>query len=309
MGDVLNLPDAADKGKPAEVWKTTGETFRCDKDLFDFSLMKQTEAAAAIALPTGAVLGAGIGAGVGAAKSKQNNCSNSKFREELLRQIQETKSTATLAEILLNIDKNSGVSGADEKQASDYISATTTPAQFTEEICTQVLQLQDIYTNYSSVIAKCETAAQDPRIETVVETCVKCTDTQSSGCTECDNVGTNNKDIIIIETIEDDVTVVAQSGERFDFDYLDDLINGAYATDADGNIVATTLFDIDDLNGDTTPETIIEKATEVVKENPEIVVAPTSLMAIGTFAGYMLSKKHRGSEILDEETEYSDDEE
>jgi hypothetical protein len=76
LGDVLNLPDAADKGKPAEVWKTTGETFRCDKDLFDFSLRKQTEAAAAIALPTGAVLGAGIGAGVGAAKSKQNNCSN-----------------------------------------------------------------------------------------------------------------------------------------------------------------------------------------------------------------------------------------
>ena len=112
-----------------------------------------------------------------------------------------------------------------------------------------------------------------------------------------------------IEVTEDeDMTVLADPTDRFDFDYLEDLIEGAYETDADGNIVVTTMFDMEAYKDPDAPESVVEKVTEAVKENPEIVVAPTSLMAVGSFAGYMLSKKHRGNEILDEETEYSDDE-
>lgn len=112
-----------------------------------------------------------------------------------------------------------------------------------------------------------------------------------------------------IEAAEDeDMTVLADPTERFDFDYLEELIDGAYATDENGNIVVTTLFDMDAYADPDEEAGVVERVTEAVKENPEIVVAPTSLMAVGTFAGYMLSKKHRGNEVLDEETEYSDDE-
>ncbi|MEE1110763.1 MAG: hypothetical protein UIH99_00950, partial [Alphaproteobacteria bacterium] len=46
----------------AEVWKAAGESFNCNKDLFGFSLMKDTATAAVVGIGGGAVLGVGIGA-------------------------------------------------------------------------------------------------------------------------------------------------------------------------------------------------------------------------------------------------------
>ena len=112
-----------------------------------------------------------------------------------------------------------------------------------------------------------------------------------------------------LETQKQDYEQQQESTDRFDFQYLDDLINGAYETDAQGNIVTTTAFDMTAYAEQTTEAGVVERATEAVKENPEIVIAPTSLIAVGTFAGYLMSKKHRGYEILDEEDDsYSDDE-
>ena len=91
----------------------------------------------------------------------------------------------------------------------------------------------------------------------------------------------------------------------FDFNYLDELINGVYETDVFGNVITTTAFDYEQYT--TTEESIIEKTVETVKENPEIVAAPTGLIAVGAFAGYLLTKKHRDSEAYseneDEDTE------
>ena len=94
--------------------------------------------------------------------------------------------------------------------------------------------------------------------------------------------------------------------EGFDFNYLDDLLNGMYETDENGNIVTTTTFDYEQYT--TEKQNIIEKTVETVKEKPEIVVAPTGLIAVGAFAGYLMTKKHRDSEIYIE-SENAEDEE
>ena len=92
------------------------------------------------------------------------------------------------------------------------------------------------------------------------------------------------------------------SGSDFNFDYLDELLNGTYETDVFGNIVTTQGFDYSETT--TEKQSIITKTVETVKENPEIVAAPTGLIAVGAFAGYLMTKKHRDSEAyLEEESE------
>ncbi len=93
-----------------------------------------------------------------------------------------------------------------------------------------------------------------------------------------------------------------KSTDRFDFDYLEDLIGGVYATDADGNIVTTaSVFSSD--GEDSSEDTIIDKAVQTVIEKPEVVVAPTGIVALGSLAGYLLTKKHRDAEVPEEDSE------
>lgn len=89
--------------------------------------------------------------------------------------------------------------------------------------------------------------------------------------------------------------------EGFDFNYLDELLSGVYETDENGNIITTTMFDYEQYT--TEKQNIIEKTVETVKEKPEIVVAPTGLIAVGAFAGYLMTKKHRDSEVYSEDEE------
>lgn len=81
--------------------------------------------------------------------------------------------------------------------------------------------------------------------------------------------------------------------KRFDSAYLEDLIGGVYATDANGNIVTTTIVSYsEDEKADA--EGIVYKVTEAVKESPEIVAVPSSLLAAFSVAGYMMNRKHQG---------------
>lgn len=84
----------------------------------------------------------------------------------------------------------------------------------------------------------------------------------------------------------------------YEFGYLQDLLDGKYATDADGNILTTKGASFIGVEDDEKNDTIIQKATTVVKENPEIVAAPTSVIALGALAGYLMMKKHRDTEML-----------
>lgn len=93
--------------------------------------------------------------------------------------------------------------------------------------------------------------------------------------------------------------------EGFNFDYLDELLEGVYSTDAFGNIITTQGLEYPETT--TEKQSIIDKTVETVKENPEIVVAPTGLIAVGALAGYLMTKKHRDSEAyLEEDDEYTE---
>ncbi len=78
--------------------------------------------------------------------------------------------------------------------------------------------------------------------------------------------------------------------ERYDSAYLEDLIAGVYATDANGNIITTT--ELSDSQEETADEGIIYKVTEAVKESPEVVAVPSSLLAAFSVAGYVMNRKH-----------------
>ena len=85
---------------------------------------------------------------------------------------------------------------------------------------------------------------------------------------------------------------------RHNFEYLDELFAGVYVTDADGNIITTSfLFDF---KGEDPAGSIIQVVTTAVKENPEIIIAPTSLFALGSLAGVFFKKRQRTS-VLDSE--------
>ncbi len=94
----------------------------------------------------------------------------------------------------------------------------------------------------------------------------------------------------------------------FDFNYLEELIDGVYVTDANGNIVTTqSLYSYDD--EDEATESIIERVTETVKESPEVVAVPSSLLAAFSVMGYFMARKHRDGSVIGFEDEKEESEE
>ena len=90
--------------------------------------------------------------------------------------------------------------------------------------------------------------------------------------------------------------------DYYDFKYIEELFAGVYATDADGNIITTTSFFTYGSQADEKEGSILETVTEAVKDNPELIVAPTSLITLGSLAGFFFSRKQRKS-VLDGEEE------
>ena len=73
-----------------------------------------------------------------------------------------------------------------------------------------------------------------------------------------------------------------------DFDYLNQLFNETYASD-EGTYAALTTEKRDE-------STAVQRAAAAVKENPEIVAAPTSILAVGVLAGYLFNVRKKSSE-------------
>lgn len=73
---------AVGNDQPAEVWRRAGDTFTCNRELFGFSLMNQTNTAAVVGIGGGAVVGAGVGAIAGHG-DRAFDCSIEKHREML----------------------------------------------------------------------------------------------------------------------------------------------------------------------------------------------------------------------------------
>lgn len=78
---------------------------------------------------------------------------------------------------------------------------------------------------------------------------------------------------------------------RFDSEMLEEFISDVYSTDANGNIITTTIVSAE--TEETTDEGIVEKVSETVKESPEIVAVPSGLIAAFSVAGYLMTRKHQ----------------
>lgn len=136
----------------AEVWKPAGESFNCNKDLFGFSLMKDTATAAVVGIGGGAVLGVGIGAAAGHG-DRNFDCSDDKNREKLF-------------EVL----KKSGNIGVLNAYLDNQLS--TVGSGISEAQCQEVAKLYDVYAKYESAVSECEEAGVN--IRTTFEAKLEC---------------------------------------------------------------------------------------------------------------------------------------
>lgn len=120
---------------PAEVWRAAGDTFTCNKDLFGFSLMKDTSTVAAVGIGGGTVLGAGIGAAAGHGK-RDFDCMRENHREMLKEYLSNGRTVAIINEYINNdIDVTGG--------------------SMTIDSCVEIVGLYDKYYAYETAISEC----------------------------------------------------------------------------------------------------------------------------------------------------------
>ena len=120
----------------AEVWKAAGETFTCNKDLFGFTLMNQTNTAAVVGIGGGTVVGVGVGALAGHGK-RAFDCTNEKHREMLTEEL-----------------RTNGTMGTISNYMENKIPATT--SLINQEQCEEVVLLYDKLTQLESAIELCD---------------------------------------------------------------------------------------------------------------------------------------------------------
>lgn len=89
----------------------------------------------------------------------------------------------------------------------------------------------------------------------------------------------------------------------YNADYLGQLLEGVYETDAFGNVVTTKTYTVTTESSENEGGSFLQQVTQTVAENPEIVAAPTSLIALGGLIGFMMNKKHKDSLRLEGEDE------
>ena len=129
----------------AEVWKAAGETFTCNKDLFDFSLMNKTKSAALIGVTGGTAAGAMFGAIAGAdiAGKSVRQCKSLEYRKELLHQIKNNDQIA-LGALSDFFDP--------EEKGEKFTSSTYT---LSDDDCNEILDLADKYKEYEAQVEAC----------------------------------------------------------------------------------------------------------------------------------------------------------
>lgn len=128
---------AAGDDQPAEVWRLVGDTFTCNRDLFGFSLMNQTNTAAVVGIGGGAVVGAGVGAIAGHG-ARAFDCTNKKHRDLLTEEIRTDANFGSISEYLEN----------------------TIPATvdvITQNQCEEIVDLYDRYIQVKEALKKCNT--------------------------------------------------------------------------------------------------------------------------------------------------------
>lgn len=96
------------------------------------------------------------------------------------------------------------------------------------------------------------------------------------------------------------------ANDFYNGDYLDQLLEGVYATDANGNVITTKTYTVTENSDENETGSFLQQVTQTVAENPEIVAAPSGLLALGGLLGFMMNKKHKDSLRLEEDETESD---
>ena len=138
----------------AEVWKAAGETFTCNKDLFGFTLMNQTNTAAVVGIGGGAVVGVGVGALAGHGK-RAFDCTNEKHREMLTEEL-----------------RTNGTMGTISNYMENKIPATT--SLINQEQCEEVVLLYDKLTQLESAIELCDGTWSQEEYEAEISIEINC---------------------------------------------------------------------------------------------------------------------------------------
>lgn len=139
---------AAGDDQSAEVWKTAGDTFTCNKDLFGFSLMNKTKTAAVVGVGGGTLLGAGIGAVAGHG-ARNFDCDLKDHRDALTQELRSTQAISIANEYLdekINLNKDT----------------------MSKKSCREIVRLFDITNQYQSYVDECDaktTTTQQIEIE------------------------------------------------------------------------------------------------------------------------------------------------
>ncbi len=128
---------AAGNDQPAEVWRLAGDTFTCNRDLFGFSLMNQTNTAAVVGMGGGALVGAGVGAIAGHG-ARAFDCTKNSHREMLTEELRADANLGSISEYL-----------------EDPISATV--GVITENQCREVVELYNRFVQVEEALKKCNT--------------------------------------------------------------------------------------------------------------------------------------------------------
>lgn len=129
---------AVGNDKPAEVWKVAGETFTCNKDLFGFSLMNDTNTVAVVGVGGGTLLGAGIGLAAGHG-DQRFDCANDKHRELLFEELRGDAAVGVLGEYM---------------QTSSRIALSDKTLDMDQ--CSEIMDLYDTYRQIKTAVDDCD---------------------------------------------------------------------------------------------------------------------------------------------------------
>ena len=128
---------AAGDDQPAEVWRQTGDTFTCNRDLFGFSLMNDTSTVAVVGIGGGTVVGAGVGALAGHG-ARAFNCSLRSHREMLTEELRADGNIGAIGEYMVDL-------------------IPTSVDAMTENQCREVVDLYNRYIQVKEALKKCGT--------------------------------------------------------------------------------------------------------------------------------------------------------
>lgn len=139
--------------KPAEVWKSAGTSFSCNKDLFNFSLMKKTATVAVVGAGA-TVLGTGIAAVASIPEQESNtgifDCNNPNHRKELRQAIRDNNLEGALNLYISDESESDDTSSFDEMVNDSGTVSNKSPkikpsdTSMSDSACKNIVDLQEV---------------------------------------------------------------------------------------------------------------------------------------------------------------------